>query len=134
MYNEVEITEEDFIKMSPKDLLVIFNKNRNITILRKNKDVFSLTYTTGLPFGIKYAEILHLRHQEYVANYKCGKDDDPIFHTVFEKILSPLNFEFGVNKLITLYRNTIEGKKTKIRDLTEEEIDNIVWKLNEPID
>jgi len=133
MNTTYNIDHKDFEVAKPKDLLEIFKKNKNITIKRRQDEEISITYTSGLPYGIRFAEVIVLQHRKSNPPPVHTPDDDWTVTIIYQKVLSPLDFKKAIANLRLYYNNMVQGKKTNIKDLTPEEIEEIVWTLNAPI-
>lgn len=152
MYTETLFTEKQFTSLKKKELLNIFNKNKDITIVMDNLDKISLTLIPGKTVGIKFTELILLRHLTYIPphwsdgkhyriissfefiNGEWEKRDDISYKLIYDKLMSPLDYSRAVDKIQLYYRNFKQGKKTIIKDLTEDDINYIIQEMNKPID
>lgn len=128
----LELTEKEYLNLNSKDLVKMFESNRNISVYFDNKRL-DLYYGSGLKFNIKHTDVISISLLKKVSKSFHEKDDDDIYSTEFEIARSPLDFPKAVKEFMRLYKNTKEKKKTVIKPLTEEEIANIVKYFNEPI-
>lgn len=131
--NELQIEEEVFAAMSHRQLTSLFDKHKKITVNVGHKSRIDLTYVEGHKHGIKYTEMINLLHVERLPRHYTDDQDDERFKTVTDKLVSPLSFGKAVKKFHTYYQRLKEGKVMKIKDLTQDEIDEIVRLMNQPI-
>ena len=131
--NELQLEEVDFANISHRQLVSLFEKHKKITVNVGHKNRIDLTYVEGHKHGIKYTEMVNLLHVERIPRHYTDDPDDERFKTVTDKLLSPLSFGKAVKKFHTYYQRLKEGKVMKIKDLTQDEIDEIIREMNKPI-
>lgn len=131
--NELRLEEESFATMSHRQLTGLFEKHKKISVEVGHKNRIDLTYVEGHKHGIKYTEMINLLHVERLPRHYTDDPDDDRFKTVTDKLLSPLSFGKAVKKFHTYYQRLKEGKVMKIKDLTQDEINEIIRLMNAPI-
>lgn len=139
MYNltkvdELKLEESEFANMPHSKLLDLFNKHKKISVLVGNNNRIDLTYISGKKYGIKFTEVIGLTHVEKLPNHYNDDKDEERFKTITDKPLSPLNFSKAIKKFSEYYKKLKKGEIMKIKDLSEEEIEQIVIEMNKPID
>lgn len=131
--DELKIEEVDFANMSHRQLLNLFTKHKKISVQVGNSNRIDLTYVSGMRYGIKYTEVISLAHVQKLPRLYTDDPDEERYKTVTDKPLSPLNFSQAVKTFSMYYKKLKLGKVMRIKDLNDDEIDEIVRKMNEPI-
>ena len=130
---ELKLPEEEFANISHRQLLDLFSKHKKITVQVGSANRMDLTYVSGERYGIKFTEVISLSHVQKLPAHYTDDPDDERYKTITDKPLSPLSFSQAVKKFLMYYKKLKQGKVMKIKDLTEEEIDEIVNEMNKPI-
>lgn len=131
--DELIMDENEFANISHRQLVQLFEKHKKITVHVGHKNRMDLTYVSGERYGVKFTELISLNHVERLPSHYTDDKDDDRFKTITDKALSPLNFSQAVKKFHSYYKKFKEGKIMKIKDLTEEEKEEIVLQMNKPI-
>lgn len=131
--NELQIEEAEFAYMSHRQLVDFFTKHKKISVQVGTTNRLDLTYVSGLRYGIKFTEVISLSHVQKLPRLYIDDPDEERYKTVTDKPLSPLNFSQAVKMFTMYYKKLKQGRVMKIKDLTDDEIDEIVWKMNMPI-
>lgn len=130
---ELKLPEEEFANISHRQLLDLFSKHKKITVQVGSANRMDLTYVSGERYGIKFTEVISLSHVQKLPAHYSDDPDDERYKTITDKPLSPLNFSQAVKKFSMYYKKLKQGKVMKIKDLTEDEIYEIVREMNKPI-
>lgn len=131
--DELVMNESEFANISHRQLVALFEKHKKITVHVGQKNRLDLTYVSGERYGVKFTELIGLNHVERLPSHYNDDPDDERFKTITDKALSPLSFGKAVKKFHTYYKKFKEGKILKIKDLTEEEKEEIIREMNKPI-
>lgn len=129
----IELAEEEFLLIKKNQLTKLFEENKSISICF-NKNVLNLYYDIGTAIGANRTEFIYLAHLKKIPKSYYNPDEEETYSVVLRKALSPLDVDKAISTLIHYYKNIKANKKTIIEDLTQEEINYIVLKLNKPID
>lgn len=131
--DELQLEEVDFINLSHRQLLNLFIKHKKISVNIDHKTRMDLTYVSGEKYGVKFTELISITHVERLPKHHNDSSDEERFKTITDKAISPLSFGKAVKKFHTYYQKFKDGKVMKIKDLTEDELDEIVREMNKPI-
>lgn len=128
--NKLVMNDSYFAKISYNQLVNLFEKHKKITVYVDHKNRIDLTYVPGEHYGIKFANVISLNHIERFPAHYIDDPDDERFKTITNKVLSPLNLSQVVRKFQTYYKKLKEGKIMKIKDLTDEEKEEIIRRMD----
>lgn len=130
-----ELEESGFKKLKKKELVSLFQKERYFSVIFGINRI-DLEICPGSRFDIKHCFMVGISRFTKVAKpfHSTDPDDDDLWHREWIKPLSPIDIEKAIGVFQRLYKNTKAGKKTIIKDLTEQEINQIVDFCNAPVD
>ena len=131
--DELKIEESEFANMSHRQLLNLFTKHKKISVQVGQSNRLELTYVSGTRYGIKFTEVISLSHAQKLPRLYTDDPDEERYKMVTDKPLSPLNFSQAVKMFLMYYKKLKQGRVMKIKDLSDDEIDEIVWVMNAPI-
>lgn len=121
MLTQTNLDQKEFLEKKPKELLELFNKNKNLTVKVKGEEI-SLSLSPGMAYGIDFGDIIVLRHAKSVAPPRHIPDEDWTVQVLFQRFMNPLDVKKAVEKFRLYNQNFAEGKKTNIPELTKHDL------------
>lgn len=120
MLTQTNFDQKEFLTKKPKELLELFNQNKNLTVKVKGEEV-SLSVSPGMAFGVDF-DVIVLRHAKSIPPPRQTPDEDWTVQVLFQRLLVPVDAKKAVEKFRLYNSNLAEGKKTHMPELSKQQL------------
>lgn len=122
---EILIHSHQLNSFSKKDLVNIFNTNKNITLELNNKDTISVTCVCGSVVKVDCNEIVLLRYLKYNKPHYSDPDDEGTYTIIDDHLISPLDTGQVIDLFLEYCNYVSRGIKPNLISITPSELERI---------
>lgn len=122
---EILIHSHQLNSFSKKDLVNIFNTNKNITLELNNKDTISVTCVCGSVVKVDCKEIVLLRYLRYNKPHYSDPGDEGTYTIIDDHLVSPLDTEEVIDLFLDYCKSVTRGIQPQLVSLTPAELERI---------